>query len=87
MPLDPRLREQRDLAVPLVEADPESETSREIVRIAESVLGLERERGIGLDQAAARRLLTAGAFFDLDRTLPAPLECPRAGRRLPRGTG
>ena len=48
VPLDPRLREQSDLAVPLVEAEPESETSREIVRIAEAVLALERERGIGI---------------------------------------
>ena len=48
VPLDPRLREQGDLAVPLVEADPLSETSLEIVRIAESVLALEQERGIGL---------------------------------------
>ena len=48
VPLDPRLREQGDLAVPLVEADPESETSLEIVRIAEAVLAMERERGIGI---------------------------------------
>ena len=48
MPLDPRLREQGDLAVPLVEADPESATAQEIVRIAEAVLALERERGIGI---------------------------------------
>ncbi len=48
VPLDSRLREQGDLAVPLVEAEPASETSLEIVRIAEAVLGMERERGIGI---------------------------------------
>ena len=48
VPLDSRLREQGDLGIPLVEAEPDSETSREIVRIAEAVLALERERGIGI---------------------------------------
>jgi ATP-binding protein involved in chromosome partitioning len=48
VPLDSRLREQGDLGIPLVEAEPESETAREIVRIAEAVLALERERGIGI---------------------------------------
>jgi ATP-binding protein involved in chromosome partitioning len=48
VPLDARLREQGDLGIPLVEAEPESETAREIVRIAEAVLALERERGIGI---------------------------------------
>src|SRR2546421_6394392 len=35
VPLDPRLREQGDLAVPLVAADPEAESSRAIRAIAE----------------------------------------------------
>jgi len=48
VPLDPRLREQGDLGTPLVQAEPESETAVEIIRIAESVLALERERGIGI---------------------------------------
>jgi ATP-binding protein involved in chromosome partitioning len=48
VPLDTRLREQGDLGIPLVEAEPASETAREIVRIAEAVLALERERGIGI---------------------------------------
>ena len=47
-PARPRLREHGDLGDPLVEADPESETAREIVRIAEAMLALERERGIGI---------------------------------------
>ena len=48
VPLDPRLREAGDAGEPLVEADPESETARAIVRIAEAVLAMERERGIGI---------------------------------------
>lgn len=48
VPLDPRLREQGDLGEPLVRADPGSETALELSRIAEAVLALERERGIGI---------------------------------------
>ena len=48
VPLEPSLREQGDLGEPLVQAEPDSETSLELVRIAESVLALERERGIGI---------------------------------------
>ncbi|MGI8421922.1 MAG: Mrp/NBP35 family ATP-binding protein [Gaiellaceae bacterium] len=48
VPLDPRLREQGDLAVPLVLADPGSSTALEIRRIADQVAALKRERGIGI---------------------------------------
>jgi ATP-binding protein involved in chromosome partitioning len=48
IPLDPRLREQGDLAEPIVAADPEAESSRVLRAIAERVVGTRRERGIGI---------------------------------------
>jgi ATP-binding protein involved in chromosome partitioning len=42
--LDPLLREQGDLGVPIVEARPESETARAIVEIAEAI-DARREAG------------------------------------------
>jgi ATP-binding protein involved in chromosome partitioning len=48
VPLDPRLRASGDAGEPLVWSDPESETARELVRIADSVAALARERGVGI---------------------------------------
>jgi ATP-binding protein involved in chromosome partitioning len=48
IPLDPRLREQGDLAVPIVAADPEADSSRAIRAIAERVADTKREQGIGI---------------------------------------
>ena len=48
VPLDPRLREQGDLAEPLVAADPEAESARAIRAIAELVAGTKREQGVGI---------------------------------------
>src|SRR5438067_5888454 len=48
IPLDPRLREQGDLAVPIVAADPDADSSRAIVEIAERVAATKRERGVGI---------------------------------------
>jgi ATP-binding protein involved in chromosome partitioning len=48
IPLDPRLREQGDLAEPIVAADPEAESSRAIRAIAELVAGTKREQGVGI---------------------------------------
>jgi ATP-binding protein involved in chromosome partitioning len=48
IPLDPRLREQGDLAEPIVAADPEAESSRAIRAIAERVAETKRERGVGI---------------------------------------
>jgi ATP-binding protein involved in chromosome partitioning len=42
VPLDPVLRESGDAGEPLVSADPEAESARELIRIAESVLALDR---------------------------------------------
>ena len=57
VPLDPRLRECGDTGEPLVLADPESETARGIVAIAERIAATKRERGVGILEAAARRLV------------------------------
>src|SRR5881227_4007006 len=43
IPLDPRLREQGDLAAPIVAADPEAESSRAIRAIADAVAATRRE--------------------------------------------
>jgi ATP-binding protein involved in chromosome partitioning len=51
IPLDPRLREQGDLGVPLVTADPSSPTARAIVELAEAIDGTRREEGVGIVKA------------------------------------
>jgi ATP-binding protein involved in chromosome partitioning len=51
IPLDPRLREQGDLGVPLVTADPSSPTARAIVELAEAIDGTRREAGVGIVKA------------------------------------
>jgi ATP-binding protein involved in chromosome partitioning len=48
VPLDPALREAADTGEPLVWAEPESETSRTIVRLAEAVAATKREEGVGI---------------------------------------
>jgi ATP-binding protein involved in chromosome partitioning len=48
IPLDPLLREFGDAGEPLVVGAPDSETARAIVRLAERVASLERERGVGI---------------------------------------
>jgi len=48
IPLDPRLREQGDLAEPIVAADPGAESSQAILEIAERVAAAGRERGVGI---------------------------------------
>jgi ATP-binding protein involved in chromosome partitioning len=48
IPLDPRLREQGDLAVPIVAAYPDAESSRAIRAIAERVAETKREQGVGI---------------------------------------
>jgi len=48
IPLDPRLREQGDLAEPIVAADPGAESSQAILEIAERVAAARRERGVGI---------------------------------------
>ena len=51
IPLDPRLREQGDLGVPLVTAEPESPTARAIVALAETIDATRREEGVGIVKA------------------------------------
>src|ERR687887_2626540 len=46
IPLDPRLREQGDLAEPIVAADPHAQSARAIRAIAERVAETRRERGV-----------------------------------------
>jgi ATP-binding protein involved in chromosome partitioning len=48
IPLDPLLRECGDAGEPVVAAAPDSETAREIIRVAEAVAAMERERGVGI---------------------------------------
>jgi ATP-binding protein involved in chromosome partitioning len=48
VPLDPRLRECGDAGEPLVLADPQSETARGIVAIAEQIAAARREQGVGI---------------------------------------
>ena len=48
VPLDPALREAADAGEPLIWAEPESETSRTIVRLAEAVAATKREEGVGI---------------------------------------
>jgi ATP-binding protein involved in chromosome partitioning len=45
IPLDPRLRESADAGEPLVWADPENETARTIVELAEAITATRREPG------------------------------------------
>ena len=45
VPLDPRLREQADLGEPLVWAEPENETARTIVELAEAITAAGRAPG------------------------------------------
>jgi ATP-binding protein involved in chromosome partitioning len=45
IPLDPRLREQADIGEPLVWAEPENETARTIMEIAESITAAGRAPG------------------------------------------
>ncbi len=47
VPLDPQLRECGDRGVPLVLAEPESETARTIVGLAERIAATRREQGVG----------------------------------------
>jgi ATP-binding protein involved in chromosome partitioning len=51
IPLDLRLREQGDVGEPLVWNEPDSETAREIVRIAEAIDETKREQGVGIVKA------------------------------------
>jgi len=48
IPLDPELRVWGDRGEPLVSAEPESHSAREIMRIAEELAALKRERGVGI---------------------------------------
>jgi ATP-binding protein involved in chromosome partitioning len=45
VPLDPALREQGDAGAPVVAAQPETDSARSIVAIAQEVEALRRERG------------------------------------------
>jgi len=48
IPLDPELRIWGDRGEPLVSAQPESDSARELMRIAEELVTLKRERGVGI---------------------------------------
>jgi ATP-binding protein involved in chromosome partitioning len=48
VPLDPRLRECGDSGEPIVLADPDSETARTIVGLAERIAATRREQGVGI---------------------------------------
>ncbi len=48
IPLDPELRVWGDRGEPLVSAQPDSDSAREITRIAEELAALKRERGVGI---------------------------------------
>jgi ATP-binding protein involved in chromosome partitioning len=51
VPLDARLRECGDAGEPVVTTDPEAESSRAIVAIAEALAATRRERGVGIVKA------------------------------------
>jgi ATP-binding protein involved in chromosome partitioning len=51
VPLDARLREQGDLGVPLVLADPDAPSARAIQAVAEAIVATKREQGIGITKA------------------------------------
>ena len=46
--LDPELRIWGDRGEPLVSAEPGSDSARELMRIAEELVALKRERGVGI---------------------------------------
>ena len=48
VPLDPRLREASDAGDPILFADPEAESARAILRVAEAILATKREVGVGI---------------------------------------
>jgi ATP-binding protein involved in chromosome partitioning len=48
VPLDPRLREAADDGEPIVWRDPEADASKAILGIAEAVLAVRREQGVGI---------------------------------------
>jgi ATP-binding protein involved in chromosome partitioning len=48
VPLDPLLRECGDAGEPIVAAAPDSATAREIIRVADAVVAMKRERGVGI---------------------------------------
>ena len=48
VPLDPALREQGDAGVPVVSAQPDAESARAIVAIAQEIEELRRETGSGI---------------------------------------
>jgi ATP-binding protein involved in chromosome partitioning len=48
VPLDPALREAADEGEPIVLTQPEAESARAIVAVAEALLGTRREIGIGI---------------------------------------
>jgi ATP-binding protein involved in chromosome partitioning len=48
VPLDTRLREQGDLGIPLVLADPDAPTSQAIIALAEAIAATRRDEGIGI---------------------------------------
>ena len=47
VPLDARLREQADRGLPLVVADPDADSSRTIIDVADAIAGKRREAGVG----------------------------------------
>jgi ATP-binding protein involved in chromosome partitioning len=47
VPLEARLREQADLGVPLVLADPDAPASQTVIEVAEAIVGKRREQGVG----------------------------------------
>src|SRR4051794_5784317 len=51
VPLDARLREAGDAGEPLIESDPDSDSAREIMSIAESIAATRREQGVGIVKA------------------------------------
>jgi ATP-binding protein involved in chromosome partitioning len=51
VPLDPRVREQGDLGIPLVLADPDAPTSLAILALAEAIDATRREEGLGIVKA------------------------------------
>jgi ATP-binding protein involved in chromosome partitioning len=48
VPLDPLLRECGDAGEPIVAAAPDSATAQEIIRVADAVVAMKRERGVGI---------------------------------------
>jgi ATP-binding protein involved in chromosome partitioning len=51
VPLDPQLRLAGDAGEPLVSRDPDSETSRTILELAEAIAATKREEGVGFVKA------------------------------------